>query len=350
MRAKDVPRMSGLSRHRHVLGLLALATFQSAFAANDKTLVERLLPPLVAAHRGGEFGLPNSLVQFSNDLKNTDADILEMDLRLTSDGRVVVFHDDFLDTKSDCTGRVETTPYAELLRCRRSNGQPIALFSDVLKLVNGHRLISAELKTDSVALPAVEELLRAGAGDWVYLQVQASHHRYNIVHAVAPNILMMVKVDSAASLRWILAANDPSLKIVEVDRDVLTDVLARELHRHGKLVSLNTWRYQFTEERFWASCDRAFSEGVDIAVTNNAASCSRQRAAWGHPASSPGVFYDRQHVRGWARNNASTWFWMKFAALALTGAALAAWCLQYSIRWRRQRSQPSPRQRRHTGG
>ncbi|CAN5293950.1 hypothetical protein BH11PSE14_BH11PSE14_17950 [soil metagenome] len=345
-----MPRVSNYRRRGVFLGLIWLVTFHPAFAANEQTLAERLRPPLVAAHQGGEFGIPNSLIQFSEDLENTDADILEMDLRLTSDGRVVVFHDDLLDSKTDCTGRVETTTYAELIECRRTNGERIALFSDVLTLVNGRRIISAELKTDSVALPAVQDLIRANASNWAYLQVQANRHRYDIVHAAAPNILMMVKTDSAATLGWILAANDPSLKIVEVDRDALTDALARELHRHGKLVSLDTWRYQFTEERFSASCDRAFAEGVDIAVTNNAASCSLQRAAWGHPASSSGVAYDRQHMRGWVRDNASAWYWMKFSTLSLIGAALAAGCLRYSIRWRRRRGQPWPIQRRQKDG
>lgn len=330
--------MIAWKQRRHLIFLIAMAAFHNSFAA-DKTITERLQPPLVAAHRGGEFGIPNSLVQFADALENNDADILEMDLRVTSDGRVVVYHDTQLDGRTDCKGQVETTTYAELVRCRRSNGERIALFSDVLTLVNGHRVISAELKTDSVAIPAVNDVMRASANGWVYFQVQESQHRYDIVHAIAPDILLMVKLDSMKSLDWILAANDPSLKIVEVGRDTITDALVRELHRHGKLVSLDTWRYQFTEERFSASCDRAFAEGIDIAVTNNAASCSRQRAAWAHRASSAGAYYDRQHVRGWLRDNAGTWFWMKFAAVSLIGAALAAWGLQYSVRWRRQRGQ-----------
>ena len=77
-----------------------------------------------------------------------------MDLRLTSDGKVVVFHDDVLDQKSDCVGKVESRTYLKLLECKLTNGERIALFSDVLALVAGKRIISAELKTDAVAVPA----------------------------------------------------------------------------------------------------------------------------------------------------------------------------------------------------
>lgn len=59
-----------------------------------------------------------------------------MDLRLTSDGKV------------------ESRTYLKLLECKLTNGERIALFSDVLALVAGKRIISAELKTDAVAVPA----------------------------------------------------------------------------------------------------------------------------------------------------------------------------------------------------
>ena len=292
-------RITSMSRR---LGLLLCCCVSPAvFAQQGKPILERLRPPLVAAHRGGEFGIPNTLVQFAEALENRDADILEMDLRLTADGKVVVFHDDTLDKKSDCSGRVESTSYAELLECKLTNGERIALFSDVLALVDGRRLISAELKTDEVAVPAAQLVLGAGATDWVYFQTQKNRHRYELVRALSPRLTMMTKADSEVGMQWILAANDPYLKIVEVNRDSLTDRLVRELHAQHKLLSLDTWRYQFTEERFVASCDRAFEQGVDIAVTNNPASCRQQKEQWAQPRFDAGHFYDRQHVRGWVR-------------------------------------------------
>lgn len=281
--------------------LLGLCVSPSALAQHGESIIERLHAPLVAAHRGGEFGIPNTLVQFAEALEKGDADIIEMDLRLTSDGKVVVFHDDTLDKKSDCVGRVENTTYAELLECKLTNGERIALFSDVLALVDGRRLISAELKTDEVAVPAAQLVLSAGAADWVYFQTQKSRHRYELVRALNPRLAVMAKADSEAGTQWILAANDPYLKIVEVSRDGVTEQLVRELHAQHKLLSLDTWRYQFTEERFVASCDRAFEQGIDIAVTNNAASCRQQKEQWSQRRLDTGHFFDRQHVRGWVR-------------------------------------------------
>ncbi len=276
--------------------------------ARNESILDRLQPPLVAAHRGGEFGKPNTLVQFAQALQTTDADILELDLRLTSDGKVVVFHDDALPGKSDCQGTVEGTSYRDLLACNLTNGERIALFSDVLDLVGGSRMISAELKTDEVSQPAARLVQAHGAAGWVYFQVRDSQRAYQLVRSVSPDIAMMASAKSPAAMHWILDARDPLLRIVELGRDQLSSQSIAALHAQGKLVSVDAWRYQFTEERFKASCDRVFEQGVDIAVTNNAASCHRQKGAWLHRLSESGAFYDRQHVRVWCRTHPDlTW-------------------------------------------
>ena len=284
----------------HLLTLLLVA---HPACAQTTSIIDRLQPPLVAAHRGGEFGRPNTLVQFAEALRSNDADILELDLRLTSDGKVVVFHDETLALKSDCQGTVEATSYRDLLACKLSNGERIALFSDVLDLVGGTRLISAELKTDDVSQPAARLVQAHGATGWVYFQVGNRQRAYQLVRSVSPDIAMMASADAPASLRWIVDSRDPFLRIVELGRDALSTQSIAALHAQGKLVSVNSWRYQFTEERFSASCDRVFEQGVDIAVTNNPASCHQQKGAWLHRLHVVGEFYDRQHVRVWARNH-----------------------------------------------
>ena len=298
-------------RHRVVLEhvvrglgcLLVVCISQTAFAQTGPSLTSRLRPPLVAAHRGGEFGLPNTLAQFAEALGSDNADILEMDLQLTADGKVVVFHDDALDKKSNCVGRIEDKTYAELLRCKLTNGERIALFSDVLALVDGRKMVSAELKSDGVVVPASRLALSAGALNWVFFQVGENRARYQLLRAFSHQLAVMAKVEPNASTRWVFDAKDPNLKIVEVDRDSVNERIVSALHAQHKLVSMNTWRYQFTEERFVASCDRAFEEGIDIAVTNNPESCHRQKVAWSLREIDSGQFYDRQHVRVWARRH-----------------------------------------------
>ena len=312
--------------------MLALLLVAHPVFARAASILDRLRPPLVAAHRGGEFGKPNTLVQFADALKTPDADILEMDLRLTADGKVVVFHDETLALKSDCHGTIEGTSYGDLLACKLTNGERIVLFSDVLKLVDGTRLISAELKTDDVAQPAARLVQAHGAAGWVYFQVSDHQRRYQLVRSVSPDIAMMASTDSPASLGWILAVHDPLLRIVQLGRDALSRQSIAALHAQGKLVSMDTWRYQFTEERFSASCDRAFEQGVDIAVTNNPASCHRQKGAWIHRLQDAGEFYDRQHVRVWGRRHPDLSWTLGLSLLVAALSAIAALLRRRSVR------------------
>ena len=85
-----------------VLGLLA-ATAASAQAANrwiePKT-------PLNIAHQGGEDEFPsNTLYAFRKALK-VGADMLELDVGVSKDGKVIVMHDTTVDGKTNGHGTV----------------------------------------------------------------------------------------------------------------------------------------------------------------------------------------------------------------------------------------------------
>ncbi len=67
------------------------------------------------AHRGGMGLYPdNRLLGFHASVSNHHADILEMDLRITKDGKVLVFHDDTLERTTNGTGKVCDHTYHEI--------------------------------------------------------------------------------------------------------------------------------------------------------------------------------------------------------------------------------------------
>ena len=70
--------------------------------------------PLVIAHRGSRLLYPeNTLFAFKSAV-NLGVDMLEMDVRLTRDGKLTVHHDSTIDRTSDGTGRVIDYRYDEL--------------------------------------------------------------------------------------------------------------------------------------------------------------------------------------------------------------------------------------------
>ena len=103
------------------------------------------------AHRGlfnnNSDAPENSLAAFRNALEHGFG--MELDVQLTKDGKLVVFHD--FDLKRMCGVHKKLTEltYAELEQYSLKNStEKIPLFSDVLELVNGKVPLVVEIKVD----------------------------------------------------------------------------------------------------------------------------------------------------------------------------------------------------------
>jgi glycerophosphoryl diester phosphodiesterase len=73
---------------------------------------------------------------------------MELDVQLSKDGQVVVFHDDTLDRVCGVHGRVDEFSFEELQQMRLcGTAHRIPLFSEVLDVVRGRGALIVELKT-----------------------------------------------------------------------------------------------------------------------------------------------------------------------------------------------------------
>ena len=73
---------------------------------------------------------------------------IELDVQLSKDGQVVVFHDDTLDRVCGVHSRVEEKTLEELQSLRLCETQEtVPLFTDVLRLIDGRSPLIVELKT-----------------------------------------------------------------------------------------------------------------------------------------------------------------------------------------------------------
>ena len=105
------------------------------------------------AHRGARAYAPeNTLAAFALSMRQ-HADGVELDVRLTKDGQVVVFHDDWLDDKTDGNGPVEDHAFLELRALDAGThfdsafkSEQIPTLSEVFETVGRDCLINVELK------------------------------------------------------------------------------------------------------------------------------------------------------------------------------------------------------------
>lgn len=139
--------------------------------------------PLLMAHRGGAGLRPeNTMAAFRCAVDDWDADVLEMDVRLTADGRVAVIHDETVDRTTDGTGAVHEMSWSELrkldagFRFRDPGGRPshsglgvrIPLFDEVLEALPNTRII-VEPKAAQAAGPLVRAIRSADAAHRVLI-------------------------------------------------------------------------------------------------------------------------------------------------------------------------------------
>lgn len=101
------------------------------------------------AHRGYHNNkkgiLENSVLAFKKAIDNKY--LIELDVRLTKDQKLVVFHDDNLKRVCGVNKRVKDLTYRELLKYNLFDTTlKVPLFSDVIKLVNGRVPILIETK------------------------------------------------------------------------------------------------------------------------------------------------------------------------------------------------------------
>lgn len=156
-----------------IASVLASAAAVTVFAVAPGRAEESKKAPFMGrniAHRGlhrtdGSVA-ENSLSAFRAAVDGGYA--IECDVRLTRDGRVVVFHDE--DTQRMCArqGRVEELNWSELSKLRLGQTQDtVPLLSDVLAVADGKVPVVLELKSggrDTELCERVYELIRCYSG------------------------------------------------------------------------------------------------------------------------------------------------------------------------------------------
>lgn len=125
------------------------------------------------AHRGlydNEHGIPeNSMAAFRRAVDKGYG--IELDVHLTADNQLVVFHDDTLTRMCGMNKKISSFLYSDLMQLRLlGTEEGIPLFKDVLELIDGKVPLIIELKVDgsnqNLFCPLVWQLLSRYKGDY----------------------------------------------------------------------------------------------------------------------------------------------------------------------------------------
>ena len=101
----------------------------------------------IIAHRGiydNKKIVENTIPAFKKAI--TKGYAIELDLHLSKDNKVIVFHDDTLDRLTDKKGKIESLPLEEINKLKLLNVASIPTLEEVLELVKGKVPLLIELK------------------------------------------------------------------------------------------------------------------------------------------------------------------------------------------------------------
>jgi glycerophosphoryl diester phosphodiesterase len=160
------------------------------------------------AHRGASAYEPENTLRAFERAIEMGATMLELDVHLSRDGRVVVIHDPDLARTTDGEGHVADLPLAEIRRFDAGLGERVPILEEVIELVRGRAQLYVELKGQRTPAPVVDALRRTTFLDgailgsfYPWLPQRAKF----LEPAVRTSVLIRAADREASFIEWALA-------------------------------------------------------------------------------------------------------------------------------------------------
>lgn len=144
------------------------------------------------AHRGASGLEPENTLRAFLRAAEVGADALELDLRLTRDGYLVVMHDATLERTTNGTGSLSSMTLDEVRQLDAGLGERVPTFEEVLEFVD--LPIYAELKQVEAAEPLVE-FIRTGKLDGRIVPISFDPEALRRVRRALPDLPLSLIFD-----------------------------------------------------------------------------------------------------------------------------------------------------------
>jgi glycerophosphoryl diester phosphodiesterase len=115
--------------------------------------------PLLGGHRGNPAEHPENTMRSFRSAIAAGCDLIECDVHLSSDGRLVVIHDHTLERTTNGSGMVKDHSAADLRKLDAGDGEKIPLLQEVVELALGKVGLVIETKQLPHLYPGLEEKL-----------------------------------------------------------------------------------------------------------------------------------------------------------------------------------------------
>jgi glycerophosphoryl diester phosphodiesterase len=238
-----------------------------------------MIRPTVIAHRGNSGPAPACTMEAIRQAVELGADMIELDVRLSSDGIPVIIHNSTVDETTDGSGAVSSFSLAQLKKLdagswkdKRYAGERIPTLMEVLEYSRGKVYLSLDLK-DEASIPTLINAVQEA--DMVGSIVMCGCHEPQArkIWDIDESFTVLLNTDS--QLDKLAKRRDKSEFIREYIRRACTGKLAalnvnhkyvtQELIRRAHLRALPVWAWTVDDEK---DMRRLIGMGVDAIYTN----------------------------------------------------------------------------------
>ncbi|MDE5772221.1 MAG: glycerophosphoryl diester phosphodiesterase membrane domain-containing protein [Ruminococcus sp.] len=250
--------------------LLNMTYIKALYSGNVNLNMGILTKTQVTAHRGFSYIAPENTLYAFESAVETGADYIELDVQLTADKQLVVFHDKTIDRTTDGKGELSKYTYDELQEFSAGswygkNGEfddaKIMLFSDVLETVGNDIMLNIEIKNHGNVKETAEktvELIEEYNIEKSCYVTSFSYSALKTVKKLNPKIKtgLIANVASSTSFSQLKYIDAVSLNYIFVNQSIVNMA-----HQNGKRV------FVWTVDRP-SDMKHMIAMGVDNIITN----------------------------------------------------------------------------------
>jgi glycerophosphoryl diester phosphodiesterase len=196
---------------------------------------------LTVAHRALHTKYPeNSLAAVRHSIES-GLDMIEIDVRRTKDGILILMHDESLERTTNGTGRVRDLTYAEIMQftlkenANDASIHPIPTLEEVLQVSKDHILVDLDIKAAPVK-ELVDMVKKTGTGDQV-LFFQHYNATHDSILSIDPGLMIVPRADSAEQVLNFIKQYHPL--VIQIPSEVASETLVKQMKTAGCAVWVN---------------------------------------------------------------------------------------------------------------
>lgn len=223
-----------------LLGSLAAVSLRKVADIKKDFLTTDSKTVLVASHRAVHHILPENSIPAVKEAIRLGIDIVEIDVKVTSDGVPVLMHDGKIDRTTNGKGNPETMTLAQLRSYRlvvkgEATQEKIPTLEEVLRLAKGHILVDLDLKTDKLG-PIIDVVKKTGTEDIVFY-FDSDYDALRVVDKVDKKYMIMPRAHSKAMADSAITLFQP--EVVHIDFSFYTPEVVNLIKKRGARVWIN---------------------------------------------------------------------------------------------------------------